>query len=268
MEKTKSETKKKILTKKEMEILILLYRFRFLNRSNIQTMLNHKYHNQIQLWLNNLVKIGCIAREYDKQFAGGSAVYSLALPGRKQLAKHPDVEAKLLNNRVWREKARTAEFKDHCHTVNNIYLSLIVFAKKYGSELHFYTKTDLYGMTFMIRPNPDAYFALEPTEGEIKRYFLEVFDDAPSAKLRKRVQRYLDYYDDEYWSEKYPDKPFPEIILVCPSIRMKGHLYLYIKNKLDEDEEINFYLTTKEMVLEKGLIKEALEKVLPENFKG
>lgn len=265
MKKTKSETTKNILTKKELEILILLYRFRFLNRVQTQVLLGHKHHNQVQLWLNSLVSKGCIAREYDRRFAGGSAVYSLALRGRKQIVDRPDVEAKLLNNRVWREKERTEEFRDHCHTVNNIYISLIEFAKKYSSKLHFYTKTDLYGMTFMIRPNPDAYFALEPTEGDTKRYFLEVFEDAPSAKLRKRVQRYLEYYDDEYWNEKYPDKPFPEVIFVCPNKRMKGHLYMYIKNKIDEYPDLYIYLTTKELVAKKGLVREVLEKVEPED---
>ena len=42
------------LTKKQLEILTLLYRFRFLNRSQIQKLLNHKKISRINIWLKDL----------------------------------------------------------------------------------------------------------------------------------------------------------------------------------------------------------------------
>ena len=41
MEKIKKEKLK--IKKRQVDILLLLYRFRFLNRVQIQSMLNHKY---------------------------------------------------------------------------------------------------------------------------------------------------------------------------------------------------------------------------------
>ena len=42
------------ITNKQKEILLLLYRFRFLNRIQIQTLLNNKDYKNINLWLKDL----------------------------------------------------------------------------------------------------------------------------------------------------------------------------------------------------------------------
>lgn len=262
MKDNKQENNTIKLKEKELEILVLLYRFRFLNRSHLQTMLNHKYRSKVQSWLNELVESCCVKNVYEKKFAGGSAIYYLAPLGRKQLKTHPKVKTKLLDSRVWREEERTQEFREHCLFIADINLSLLAFAEKTKSVLSFFPKTDLYGRRYVIRPNPDAYFALTSTSDNVKRYFLDSFNEIPPAQMRKRIHRFFEYYDSEKWFEEYPDKPFPEIILVVPNIRMKGHLYLYIQSKLDEYEEVGFYLVTKETVANKGLVRETLERVV------
>ncbi len=47
---------KKIVTKKQEEILQLLYIFRFLNSRQVQEFLGHKDHRRINSWLKDLVK--------------------------------------------------------------------------------------------------------------------------------------------------------------------------------------------------------------------
>src|SRR3989344_4422935 len=44
------------ITPKQQEIPKLIYTFRFLNRLQIQKLLNHKYHKRIIDWLNDLVE--------------------------------------------------------------------------------------------------------------------------------------------------------------------------------------------------------------------
>jgi len=264
MNKSKEKTKAILLKEKEMEILLLLYRFRFLNRVQIQTMLGHKYRSKVQEWLNSLVVQGCIKKDYSKEFAGEAAIYYLAPSGRKQLKNNPKVKAKLLDGRVWREEERTKEFRDHCLFIANIYLSLNSLATSTRATLTLFTKTDLYGRNYIVKPLPDAYFAITSQSGKVKRYFLDSFDDIPSAQLRKRVQRYLGFYDSDKWFEQYPDRSFPEIIFICHNNRAKGHLFYYIQSQLDEYLELSFYITTNELVKKKGLIKEVLEKVIAE----
>jgi len=247
------------LTTKQTEILTLLYRFRFLNRNHIQPLLGHKHHSRILNWLNELTDLKLINKSYDKSFVSEPAVYRLDKTGRKYLKDNSKLNIKPLA-RVWRETKYSPQLQKHCLFLADTYLSLLDFAAKIKSELHFNTKTDLYGVANLIDPKPDAYFALE--NQTIKRYFLDILDDLPPVILRRRVKAYFKYFDSDEWQDN-TDKPFPDIILICPNNRIKNHLFFYIQNKIDEDSEINFYLSTWETIKQKGLAKEALEKVKP-----
>ena len=264
IEKIKKKEKETTgLAKKELEILVLLYKFRFLNRLHIQKMLRHKYHGQIQIWLNNLVEKDCLTKDYEKKFAGSAAIYHLTPSSRKYLKDQPHVKPQLLDRRVWREKDRTKEFKDHCLFLADTHISLQGFTDKANSTLYYFAKTDLWGRDYVLEPKPDAYFAIFTERGNVKRYFLDLFDEIPPRAMRARVNQYLKYYEDDTWYEKYPDKPFPAIIFICPHKRIKGHLYHYIQDQLCYPE-LEFYLTTKEIIRKKGLVRESLDKVKDE----
>lgn len=248
------------LTPKEEEILTLLYRYRFLTRDHIQSMLGHKHHSRILEWLNTLTEQKYINRFYDKSFTNDPAIYCLDKLGRKYL-KSKNVKLEPLS-RVWREAKYSDQFRKHCLFVADIYFSLLAFSKKANSSLHFYTKTDMHGMKHLIEPKPDAYFALKSKN--TKRYFLDVFGDIAPLALRKRVKQYLEYYHSDEWQD-HSDKPFPEIILICPSNRLKNHLCYFIKSKLQSQEEPSFYLSTWEAIKSKGIARDTLEKVIDDN---
>lgn len=249
------------ITNKQSEILTLIYRFRFLTRKQIQTILKHKYPSKIFTWLNDLTKHEYLIETYEKNFNNLPVIYSLGKNGRKYLRRDKKI-GKLLE-RVRKEAKSSSRFRDHCLFVANIYISLLSFGQEIDSQIHFYTKTDLYGMEHLISPHPDAYFAIEDKKGNIKRYFLEVFNENLRTNIfRHRVKAYLTYYDSDDWQDN-TDKPFPEIILVCSTVKLKNHLYYYISQKLDEDDHPNFYLTTKDIIQSKGITRDSLEKILP-----
>ncbi|PIZ00180.1 hypothetical protein COY62_03985 [bacterium (Candidatus Howlettbacteria) CG_4_10_14_0_8_um_filter_40_9] len=250
------------IKQRQTEILLLLYRFRFLNRLQIQTMLEHKHHSRVLNWLKELEEHKYIKCDYDKKFTSVSAIYYLAPFGRKYLKDKPNVKKELLI-RVWREKNYTDEFKEHCLFLCDIYLSLISLTGKTKANLHFYTKTDLYGVKHLIQPVPDAHFAIEEKTGTIKRYFLEILDDLPPKILRRRVNQYFKYFESDEWQDN-TDKPFPSVIIICPNKRIQSHLRYYIKAKLEEDTDLTFYLSTKEIIESQGLNKETLQKVMTE----
>jgi hypothetical protein len=80
-------TKLPKLTKKQQEILKLLYRFRFLNRIQIQAFLGHKDPKTINLWLRDLRAKGYVEWIYSTHFAEKTkpAVYYLGLNGVRHL---------------------------------------------------------------------------------------------------------------------------------------------------------------------------------------
>lgn len=251
----KKELTQKELNQKSLDILFLLYRFRFLTRSQIQTMLGHKYHSRVLVWINELAEYGYILKFYEKSMISDPAIYCLDKGGRKYLKDSEKAELEPLS-RVWKEKNYSQQFRQHCLFLADIYIHL---AEKHKDNLKFKTKTDLFGVENLISPICDTLFTIEGEEP--KRYFLDIFDDIPPIYMRKRVKEYLEYYNSDEWQDN-TDKPFPEIILICPNPRLKSHLYHFIKNKLREDEEPVFYLTTKENVSSKGTSEEILRKVI------
>jgi hypothetical protein len=99
------------LTKKQQEILRLLYSFRFLNRIQVQAFLRHKDHKTINLWLRDLRAKGYVEWIHSTHFAEKtkSAIYYLALNGVRYLrtltGKSKDDNGELIYHRPTRQKS-------------------------------------------------------------------------------------------------------------------------------------------------------------------
>ena len=168
-----------------------------------------------------------------------------------------------LLDRIWRELTLSNQFRHHCLQVADIYLSLVKLTQSTKATLHFYTRTDLSGLKYLILPYPDAYFSIEETNGRKKCYFLDIFDELPARMvLRKRVRQYFEYFNNGYWQD-HNDNPFPAIILFCPDNRSSHYLNTFIQKQLNDEPELEFYLTTREQLQKMGFCREALQKVLP-----
>ena len=264
----KQHSKEATLKLRQQQILILLNRFRFLKRHQIQTMLNHKYMEKVRLWLNDLTQQVYIHRFYSRRFAGEPAVYCLATKSRgylKNLKPNKEKGVETINqsllNRIYREKQLSKTFQTHCMFIADIYLSLLTLVNKNKAKLHFSTKTDLYGMKYLIRPNPDAYFAIEEENGTIKRYFLDIFDELPPRMiLRRRIRQYFRYYEQGYWQD-HAKKPFPEILLIFPDERSKRYVVRFVKKILENGDFPSFYLSTWQEIQKEGINRQVLHKV-------
>lgn len=236
------------LKPRQEEILIYLYRFRYLNRSQIQKLLNHKHFNRIIIWLNQLATEGYIRKYYNPKTITVAARYSLGLKARKYLLqkcteKGSKIQSKLLN-RIWREPKLSEQFHSHCLFLADIYLSLLTLTNKTNAVLHFFTKTDLHGHDYLPNPHPDAYIAIKEKHGKTKRYFLDIFDPLPPRMvLRRRIKQYVDYFDDNIWQE-YTKHSFPQIILVSPDERSKRYLFRFIQKMMEYTTDLKFHLST------------------------
>lgn len=270
----KLKTIKKIITtqqerikKKLEEILILIYRFRFLTRPQIQILLNHKNHAKVLKWLKYLTINKYIKRDYSKKFAGVPAVYSLGTNGRKYFKDFPqiqDINIPLLD-RVWDENSYSQKFKKHCILLADIYISLLNLVKtvdKGKGKLYFFTKVDLKGVPYLLNREPDAYFVIEDKDKNSQKYFLEIIDEfAPKKRWQFRVNQYFEYFNTGIWQTNMK-LPFPEIIIVCPNGYYKNKVKEFVKDKLNEiNSVINFYLITNGEIKYQGINGQVLYKV-------
>lgn len=250
------------LRKSLTAILILLFRFRFLSRPQIQTLLHHKSKTKVIIWLNELTKQEYIVRFYNPQFAGKPAYYCL---GTKSISYLKTLEVKEIKpellKRIYKERGLSDGFKEHCMFLAHIYISLIFLTEKSKAKLTFWTNTDLHSLAHLINPTPDCYFAIEEEKGTIKRYFLDIFDEyEPYMEYKRRVEQYIEYYESNEWQEN-STKQFPEIILVCLNERLKRRTFRFIQKIQTNETEPIFYLSTWDELKQRRMSKDSLCKV-------
>ena len=227
------------LKNREKEIIDNLLRFRFLNRPQIQTMLNHKYKEKVIRWLNNLTKRGYIFRIYSKEFAAVPSIYCLN-KGSVPYLKEKGIEERIIK-RFYKEITRSQTFRDRSILIADIYLNLQKQTRK--ASLNFYTQMDLENIDHLPNNPPHAYFSIKVKNKLTKRYFLEVFDPQPPRFwMIERVGQYIEYFQSYEWQDNASTK-FPEVILVAPDEKSERYLKKQVREQ-SEDEEILFRITT------------------------
>ena len=243
------------LTNKQLTILTLSYRFRFLDRLQIQTLLNHKEPRRIKSWLKDLSDKNILGRIYSSKLKENTkpAVYFLATKSRKILLDQENTNQKILK-RAYRDKNASQKLIDHCLFTAQFYLQLKNQAQENNQELHFFTKTDLAEHYYLPYHRPDAYIALEDKVKQIKRYFLEIIDEGtPRFMLRKKISQYIDYFDEGTWENRTLHDN-PSLLFICPNQTIKEFLYKHIAQVLEEEtSDLQFFLSLKSDIQAEGI---------------
>ncbi|MGH2639554.1 MAG: replication-relaxation family protein [Rhabdochlamydiaceae bacterium] len=249
------------LTKKQQEILRLLYRFRFLNRIQIQAFLGHKDPKTINLWLRDLRAKGYVEWIYSTHFAEKTkpAVYYLALNGVRYLrtltrkSKDDDGEVEIVPlyppeelRKRYKEPTRSHTYIDRCILIADCALALeheddANEAK--GKNLRYYWQTEAdyllersyYHFVLdiddeLIHPSlifcQDKLNKDDKEEKTLESYILEIFDPTlPRYRMKKRLGDYVKFLDDEgdTWREQTGTEKLPVLLFVCP--RMSDLIY-------------------------------------------
>lgn len=234
-------------TSKQKQILLDLYKFRFLTTYQIQKLLNHKNPKRIQSWLKDLLDKKCVNRFYSrKNFdqATKPAIYHLAAKARSYLKKEKELNSEVLEY-IYKEHRKEQPFIKHCLSIADVYLFL-QSQRDPKEEIKFFTKFELGEYEHFPQPLPDAFVAVNG-EDYTRRYFLDLFDDyTPPFALRKRVRTYLEYAEYSEWDEKTNYAPLPKILFIFSNERAKKHIDHYAKSLFEKtySDKISLFLTT------------------------
>ncbi len=230
------------LTKKQQEILKLLYRFRFLNRIQIQAFLGHKDPKTINLWLRDLRAKGYVEWIYSTHFAEKTkpAIYYLGLNGVRHLRKlaTTDEDGKQLPTyppeelrKRYKEPTRSQTYIDRCVVLADCCASLKQQTTDkvdyfYQTEADYLMESSYYHFVLdseLIQPSlmfcKDKYDSTGKEEETLESYILEVFDPTlPRYRMKKRLGDYAKYLDEEdvTWKEQTNTEKLPIVLFVCP----------------------------------------------------
>ncbi len=250
------------------QILIYIYRFRYINSPQFQKLLNHKSPSYVLEWLNSLSQQNYLKKYYNPKSPDEPSHYSLGTVGRKYLIKFQtelsDINVSLLD-RVWREATYTPAFRKNKMLLADVYLALEKLVKSVDNgqgKLRFFTQTDLKDVEYLISPEPEAYFIIEDKSKVVKSYFLEIIQEhAKWENTIKTIRKYFKYFKTNSWQENMKTE-FPEIIIICPDYQSRSGLSKFISKQFKkQDLELPFYLTTKEDIKIQGMNGQVLHKV-------
>lgn len=230
---------KRIVTKKQRLILMLLYCFRFLNSKQIQEFLNHKDHRRINSWLKDLVEKGYIERDFKPVFGTLTkpAVYYLTSLGRKDIKEGHSYYFPHYLKRISRDNKVSKAFRIRCQIIADWYLMLFPNSEKKIEEsnkdkskvgidiidymeivlanssedykdtiplnkLQLFTPAHFPSFVLLEGIKPDAYLRKRTTKG-ISHGLLFVLDAyIPRFLLRYTLKRIFDTLDQENWEDE------------------------------------------------------------------
>lgn len=237
------------ITSKQQEILKLLYKYRFLNRPQIQALLTHKDKRRITAWLKDLREKQYIAWQYnpnDFVTKAKPATYYLSLNGIRYLRNLDNYSTGELRKR-YKESSRSQAFIDQCLFIADSCLALQ--SKSDESQQYvcvtpaeYVDSTSEYHYLSELKP----HLLFSKHQGKtMSNYLLEnVALSLPRYQLRKRLKDYVEYLANE-WSEA--NGPLPVALFVCSTTADLMYVKRRIKLLLDDlsnNEDVRVRVTT------------------------
>jgi len=268
-------------TEKQKDIIDNVFRFRFINRYQIQKIVGHKDSKRVNVWLKDLVEKNYLGRIYSRKLLENTkpAVYYLSLNGIRYLKREKGIKG-VYTRKLYFEKNKSDIFINHNLFIAELYTKLSVAHStiEYGFKFDnftFATKSRLsirkgYRDVKEIKDIiPDVHIRIvdimaktkkEKKENGSKDYFLDLFDfHVPGYALRHRVNQYINFYDWEFTKERQELMKmytFPTILFVFSNPKKIKRIKTYIQDKLysaGDFDNLTFLLTTTKELEEKGL---------------
>jgi DNA-binding MarR family transcriptional regulator len=229
------------LTKKQLAILDLLFRFRFATSEQLSQALNITTAT-INKRLKLMLELNYIGRNYNSNYVvvHKYASYYLLPEGiklLKQLGSPKKYSPDALRN-ARKAKRLSEKFIEQClviFTVHNM------FKKQYGDSLRFFTKIQL--TNYPHFPDSDGYIRLAHEKEEMQ-FFLDVIYEHPFFLASGKVKQYLKFAKEEagIWEEK-TNSELPHVLLICENTSLQKRLVKKMRRSIEEGD-MQFYIIT------------------------
>jgi len=253
------------ITNKQTEILTLICQFRFLNRTQIQQLLNHKDPKTINTWLKDLNEKQYLNRIFSNTVGNNvkPAVYYAGINAIR-FYKSLDQDNAGYLKKLYRDNERSQSFINEQIFLADIGLHLLCVNKKGDVNYEFVTAA---GVTsnpkykFMEDLSPQLIFTKQ-SKTEFRQYILVLLDSAlPKYMIKKKMKNYIELFYTNDWEES-TDQPFPTILFGCETLALMIFAKHAIKRLLDDyqdPEDLEIWFGTNEDIIEHGITAEIWE---------
>jgi len=263
------------ITPTQQEIPKLIYKFRFLNRLQIQKLLNHKYHKRINDWLNDLTEkqyIEKLPKKNTFEERTKLTVYRIGINGIRFLKTQDDISPELLR-KLYRDKDRSDNFINQCLLLADICLDLREQSTKSSSVSYEVTTASDFTNTdspFQFLTELDPHLVAKKIEKQKKKttsryHLLEIFEPTlPRYSIRKRIRTYLEFFYSNEWANNTNNTTFPIIFFICPTKPFLIYAKRFTKKLLEEEqnpEDLDIQFAIADEVKEFGVTSAIWEEV-------
>ncbi len=227
---------RKQLNPNQLEVLRILFRYRFASRDLIAQYFNKK---DVYRQLLVLEDRGLVGRRYEPSYklAGKPAAYYLKPEGLRELQQSDNgIEANIKN--IYRATQVSEEFINHCISLFAISLRLT----RLDQKTKFFTKIELQkdDYTYFPSPLPDAYIRINDNH-----YFLNYIDSSkPFFAAVRWLKSLEEYYENGAWDDT--GTQFPVVLCVVDTESIQKRLLKFTGKNADD---IKIYTALKGDVL-------------------
>lgn len=238
----------KPLNTKQLAILDIFYRFRFITSTLLAKQL-HLTQSTVNEKLSILVDQEYIGRKYETAYRlrGQPASYHLLPKGIAALRQAGDDYQRNILKNMYRDQTASDAFVTHWLDVFETNYSLMA---KLGDNLQTFTKSQLAKYKYFPQPLPDLFLRHQNKEYE-RQYFLDVIDsDTMTFLAQRRVKEYVGYAESGEWEANVNGYPLPVTILICESKALSRNLQRYVSVQMEEyfEDDLVIEVTSKEGV--------------------
>ncbi|HEX4774603.1 MAG TPA: replication-relaxation family protein [Candidatus Saccharimonadales bacterium] len=219
------------LNDKQVRVLKLIYKFRFVTAPLLARYRNDSYRSVANSTLERLTAKGYLGRHYDKsykfQFKG--ARYYLAPRAQKLLRDEYGLNQQVLHA-IYRDKTANQKFIDERLEVFKIFLAI---RDSYPGVFHIFSKSEIHSTDYFPESLPDLYLSrVKPSEDKPNDYLLEYTANKPLFVLKKRFLAYVEHFDSNDWEAQTENK-YPGLLFVCDNSTIEAKLLEHIEKVLD-----------------------------------
>ena len=221
------------LTKKQIRILKLAYKFRFVTVHQLADHLGLAI-STMSTNIKVLYRRGLLERRYTNLDIklGLSAQYYLSNKGISELKKEMPLNDSVVRS-YYKNKSLSRKFVDHNIAIFSAYLTL---RRQYHQQFTILTKAEIADYEQFPELKPDLFL-----QSDTVSYFLYLYTDTQLFVIQKHVKQIIQHENEGSWPGDYPS-----VLIACPSPRIEHRLQKYLESLL---EDFEFYTTTTKALL-------------------